>query len=714
MNTEAADGIWKALRDAIQEIHNQNASSLSFEELYRNAYNLVLHKHGDLLFHGVKETVTEHLQRIASKVACSQDDQLLSALSERWAEHKVTMVMIRDILMYMDRTYVIQNKKTPVYDLGLQIFRETIARHVDVKDRLQSHLLSNIELERTGQVIDRNLMKNTLSMLVELGIHSSAVYEEDFEQQFLEATRQFYIKESQEYLVQNTCPDYMRKAEARLMEEHNRVQHYLNSSTDSRLKQIVETELIQKHAAVLIEMENSGCVSMFKNDKIEDLSRMYSLFGRVPSTLNDLRASMSNYVKHMGSQLVSGQEQQKNPVGFVQDLLNLRDKYDVIVNDAFRADKVFQKSLKEAFEVFINTDSRVASYLAQYVDDMLRSRLRGCSEDEVEARLDKVIVIFRYLQDKDVFENYYKQHLAKRLLSGRSVSDEAERNMIAKLKNECGYQFTSKLEGMFTDMKMSKETMDVYRKRKQRTHGMELNVHVLTTGFWPTQSVPECQLPPDVQVCCEDFKSFYFTIHQGRRLAWQTNMGNADVKATFRASRHELNVSTYQMCILMLFNKSTKLSLDEIKEHVRIQPETELRRHLISLCTPKFRILHKKSKGKIISDDDEFTLNQDFKSKLLRVRIPLVAHKETSPMGSQAIPAPVMEDRRHLIEAAIVRIMKTRKTLQHNNLIAEVTKQLSQRFVPTPQQIKKRIESLIEREYLERTRQDRRIYNYLA
>jgi len=44
------------------------------------------------------------------------------------------------------------------------------------------------------------------------------------------------------------------------------------------------------------------------------------------------------------------------------------------------------------------------------------------------------MMLFRFIQEKDVFEKYYKQHLAKRLLLGRSVSDDAERNMIAKLK----------------------------------------------------------------------------------------------------------------------------------------------------------------------------------------------------------------------------------------------------------------------------------------
>ena len=79
-----------------------------------------------------------------------------------------------------------------------------------------------------------------------------------------------------------------------------------------------------------------------------------------------------------------------------------------------------------------------------------------------------------------------------------------------------------------------------------------------------------------------------------------------------------------------------------------------------------------------------------------------------------AIPANVEEERRHQVEAAIVRIMKARKMLHHNDLIAEVTKQLSVRFVPSPQFIKKRIEGLIEREYLEREENDRRMYTYVA
>ena len=96
--------------------------------------------------------------------------------------------------------------------------------------------------------------------------------------------------------------------------------------------------------------------------------------------------------------------------------------------------------MAQAFEHFININQHSPEYISLFVDDQLRKGLKGTSEEEMEAVLEKVVMLFRYLQEKDVFEKYYKQHLAKRLLGGRSVSDDAERSMIAKLKHECCYQ----------------------------------------------------------------------------------------------------------------------------------------------------------------------------------------------------------------------------------------------------------------------------------
>ena len=87
----------------------------------------------------------------------------------------------------------------------------------------------------------------------------------------------------------------------------------------------------------------------------------------------------------------------------------------------------------------------------------------------------QVITIFRYLQDKDIFESYYKLSFAKRLLGGRTSSDENEKKLISKLKGECGHQYTQKLEGMLSDMaKSTDQTREFAKEVPVNELGMEV------------------------------------------------------------------------------------------------------------------------------------------------------------------------------------------------------------------------------------------------
>ncbi|KAJ8601941.1 hypothetical protein CTAYLR_004460 [Chrysophaeum taylorii] len=625
------------------------------------------------------------------------------------------MEMIKDILMYMDRTYVTQQRKLPVYDLGLVEFRDAIRD--ESKSRLQTLLLEAVASERTAsRIVDRASMKTALHMLAQLGaVDSTPMYEDDFESPFLDESRAFYQREALENL-KLPCPEYVRKVEARLCEEQER--EYLHPSSRPKILRLTERELVEAHSKHLID----GFCALLKDNDVAELRRMRNLFSRCASTMESLRDAFYDHVRREGEELLN---QEHEPV---KPLLAMRDKYHNVVNDAFQAETAAQKKLKDAFEGFINRDSTCAQALVVFIDELMRSGFKTVAEADVEAQLERIIVIFRYIQDKDVFENVYKLYLSKRLLSSRSVSHEYEKQMLAKFKSECGYQFTTKLEGMFADVRFSKDVMDKYA---QKDHP-ELDVTMLTQGFWPLSlTSSRCVLPAIVEdQCVAPFEAFYLRLHSGRKLAWQTSCGTAEVARLGANSKHELTVTTHMMCVLMLFNDRRTLSLKEMAAMTKIQPTNELKRHVVSLCTPKHRVLLKKSKGKGVADDDEFRVNPDFTSKLKRVKIPLVAAKESSSSSAQAaasasspgragsgiaeIPRAVEEDRRHLVEANIVRIMKARKKLQHNDLIAEVTRQLTHRFFPQPQFIKKCIESLLDREYIERDNHDSRTYNYLA
>ncbi|KAJ0099957.1 hypothetical protein Patl1_21925 [Pistacia atlantica] len=662
-----AEKTWKILEHAIHEIYNHNASGLSFEELYRNAYNMVLHKFGEKLYSGLVTTMTFHLTEICKSIEAAQGGLFLEELNRKWADHNKALQMIRDILMYMDRTFIPSTHKTPVHELGLNLWRDVVIHSSKIQTRLQDTLLELVRRERSGEVINRGLMRNITKMLMDLG---SFVYQDDFEKHFLEVSADFYRLESQEFIESCDCGEYLKKAERRLNEEMERVSHYLDVKSESKITNVVEREMIESHMQRLVHMENSGIVNMLVDDKYEDLGRMYSLFRRVPNGLILIRDVMTSYIRDTGKQLVIDPERLKDPVDFVQRLLDLKDKYDKIISTAFNNDKTFQNALNSSFEFFINLNARSPEFISLFVDDKLRKGLRGVSEEDIENVLDKVMMLFRYLQEKDVFEKYYKQHLAKRLLSGKTVSDDAERSLIVKLKTECGYQFTSKLEGMFTDMKTSQDTMQGF----YASLGSDF-------GDSPTLNCPGAH-----------YRNYYLGTHTGRRLSWQTNMGTADLKATFgKGQKHELNVSTYQMCVLMLFNNADQLSYKEIEQATEI-PASDLKRCLQSLaCVKGKNVLRKEPMSKDIAEDDAFFFNDKFTSKQR-----------------------VEEDRKPQIEAAVVRIMKARRVLDHNNIVTEVTKQLQSRFLPNPVVIKKRIESLIEREFLERDKADRKLYRYLA
>lgn len=205
------------------------------------------------------------------------------------------------------------------------------------------------------------------------------------------------------------------------------------------------------------------------------------------------------------------------------------------------------------------------------MDLKLRSGNKEATEEELEQILDKIMVLFRFIHGKDVFEAFYKKDLAKRLLVGKSASVDAEKSMLSKLKQECGGGFTSKLEGMFKDMELSKDINIAFKqhcmnleKEKEYT-SIDLTVNILTMGYWPSYPLLEVTMPSQLLELQSVFNKFYLQKHTGRKLQWQPTLGHCVLKATFDAGPKDLQVSLFQALVLLLFNDNDTLSFEEIK-----------------------------------------------------------------------------------------------------------------------------------------------------
>ncbi|XP_031622090.1 cullin-4B [Contarinia nasturtii] len=698
---------WEKLQKAVVAIQTSKSIEYSLEELYQAVENMCSHKMDSQLYTKLTALTESHVKLNIKTFFADTNDKLvyLKKMDECWQSHCQQMIMIRSIFLYLDRTYVLQNPTVhSIWDMGLDLFRSHIAMNSTVQKRTVDGLLMLIEKERNGDAVDRTLLKSLLRMLSDLQI-----YQDAFENNFLVATKNLYQAEGQKKMQELEVPDYLQHVDKRLAEENERLLHYLDPVTKPQLIYTVEKQLLSEHLTGIL---HKGLENLLEENRLSDLSLLYSLFSRVKNGLNELCVNFNLYIKKKGRTIVIDPEKDKS---MVQDLLDFKDKLDNIVRTCFEHNDKYVNSLREAFEFFVNQRSnKPAELIAKYVDMKLRSGNKEATEEELEQILDKIMVLFRFIHGKDVFEAFYKKDLAKRLLVGKSASVDAEKSMLSKLKQECGGGFTSKLEGMFKDMELSKDLNIAFKQHctnsEREYTSIDLTVNILTMGYWPSYPVTEVTMPTQLLELQSVFNKFYLQKHTGRKLQWQPTLGHCVLKATFDQGPKDLQVSLFQALVLLLFNDNDTLTFEEVKAASGIE-DGELRRTLQSLACGKARVITKVPRGREVDDKDKFQFNNEFTNKLFRIKINQIQMKETTE-EQKATEERVYQDRQYQIDAAIVRIMKMRKTLSHNLLISELYKQLT--FPVKPADLKKRIESLIDRDYMERDKDNQNQYNYVA
>ncbi len=368
----------------------------------------------------------------------------------------------------------------------------------EITENLMCGILEEIERDRRGDVAQKETLRSLLRMFLDLGL-----YHRLFEQKFLEETRRFYQEEGGEkvlVMVESDSGDavsaYLSFSNDRIIQEQERCMlgiGYIDETTRKSLVQVVEDCLVRQPLDTLLA---TGFTELMKDERRDTLKQMYTLFSRVDG-LDQLKVSWCDYIRRQGATLVLDPQRDSS---MVTDLLAFKASLDTILESSFQKSEVFGNAMKESFERFINQrQNKPGEMIAKHVDALLRQG-KGVSEEEVDALLDKCMTLFRFIQGKDVFEAFYKKDLAKRLLVGRSASVDAEKSMLTKLKQECGSVFTSKLEGMFKDVDISKDIMQSFKASKfNESLDVDFSVSVLTQGFWPTYVPVEVNLPDDVR-----------------------------------------------------------------------------------------------------------------------------------------------------------------------------------------------------------------------
>jgi cullin-4 len=751
---------WARLVNAVDAVHASRAVPDSLEQLYGVVEALCSNGFAANTYSRLRATLAAHVggslaQRLANVPA---GDETLVAVDRAWQAHCDQTHLVRSIFLYLDRTYVLQqqqqhqqqhqdmldvsNRLLVLWDLALNDFRELVLLRNNgaLLAATLDALLAAVGRDRRGADIDRALARRLLRMLATLNL-----YNEHFEPMLLRATDSFYGDDAAQRAQSLPLAAYLRYAERTLGDEARRVDQYIDERSRRALTAAVERAVL-RWPARLDTLVASGVARCVDDAAYGDLACLYRLLTRRGVALqSELKGAWSAYVERTAQTLVVDAAREAT---LIVDFLTLRDRLDDVLRESFAGDATLSAATRDALERAFNVRAtRVAQLTARHSDTLLRSGSKQTAA-ELETQLTRLVALFRLLLAKDVFEAFYGKHLAKRLLLQRSASDDAERSMLTRLKAECGAQYTSKLEGMIRDQSLSDDIAKSFASDEAasgelaRLGAVDLRVAVLTHGFWPQYVAIECALPPAMDSMLAVFKQFYARKHSGRRLHWQHSLSHCALRAAMPRGRKELGASLFQALVLLAFNDvrgTAPLSVAALARHTSL-PTAELHRTLESVST-KIRILVRKGDESgaaassatgatamavdasedseapaastlTITPETEYHVNDRFRSKMVRIKINYAVQARETAAENDKTQRGVVQGRQYQIDAAIVRIMKARKALPQTELLTELFAQL--KFPVEAADLKKRIDSLREREYLENDENDATLLKYLA
>ena len=734
------------------------------------AYQLALVGGADL-YHALEALLVREAEAVRDVLVAGEAEDVLRRYLSLWARFRDGAAAVSQCFDYLNRNWihshtmdagVMAGASRPVLHvlvLAHVTFRDVVFR--GVSSRLIAAVLGEMDAARRGGQWQVDLVREylaSLRMLSTRPLQPRALYEEGFERPYLQAVQLACSTCLGALRADSGAAEYVEGALAVVGREESFCTTAFDPSTMAPLRDLLTQAAVRAYGEQLLEEARE----LLAAERAGDLASMFRLLSRDADATMRFRELVHAHVEHAGRRRLEDAERVRRGGGrdgsgegaaaaarrqdrdrhAVEDhlyvLLDLVRHFRALVATFTSGDAAFMSTVDKACRTFVNRDRQTAVVLAKFCNLLLSKQTTSAAADSaltharqararleadlgadaqgtsaagvgeldedapLEGALDQAMVVFRYVEDQDVFQRHYQRLFARRLILEMSVSIDSELAMLSRMRIESGFEFTSRLQRMYNDMAV--QTVDNPLQERLRQHLPAFAVRVLTQGIWPISSSPVAPnfAPPEpLLVGMRAFQRIFQQQHSHRVLTWLHHLSSGTVRARYAARTYDVVVSAHQLAVLLLFNDADRLPTATVASVTGLDG-ADLRRTVDSLL--KVQLL--------TADGDDLVYHADFKSKRLRIKIATALFKTDGEREQAETNARVDDDRKILIQAAIVRIMKARKTLEHSSLVAETLAQVSRTFKPRVVDVKKAIESLLERDYLER--QDDNAYSYVA
>ena len=635
-----------------------------------------------------------------------------------------------------------------ISEFSMDIYKKTFFNKLMTKlfDTLNELLIRD---ERNGNMEHRQKIKaimKTISFLdlVKPKIHKKSAtsftwlemakdhkenreYQDKWYDNFKKETKKYLNNKSDKDIKNSSAPEYVKCQLKYLSEEEERQESYINKAYHNDLRNINYEYLIRRNMNTLVEMD-TGINNMFKIKKKDQLSEIFQLFSFVPESLELIQKSFRAYIKERLLALYNDKDFSKDPKKFVPALINLKKEMDEIVQMCFDNHNDFQDAENKEFSLVMSKEL-YPKQLANYADFCMRNGFKGKSEEEIENTLNDIISIFKNINSKLVFQNETEKKMSDRLIKNSSLSLNAEKSFISKLKQESGVTYVSKMQEMINDLEKNKGESEGYKLTKSRgaPGGVKFNVQVISQSAWDVQKthMEKIEIPKFLKNCIDDFETYYIGRHQQTKLLWCLGLSKMEIQYLYLKNKNISTSTLPQFLALYFLEQKTKLNLQQIAQLLGCNVQKVIYDIRGLIFNPNYNTKGQIDKGVILADIDpktkefkpstEISINMNFSVSHQKFNtLPLPQKKTAAEIKASEIEEAQIIKRYqdNILQATITRIMKSRigQGTTHVWLVNESAKQIDL-FKAQPQQIKENIEKLIEKSIIKRNGPS---YEYIA
>uniref|UniRef100_A0A8D3BA17 Cullin-5 n=1 Tax=Scophthalmus maximus TaxID=52904 RepID=A0A8D3BA17_SCOMX len=716
---------WDLMRPiALKLLRQETVTKQQWFDLFSDVHAVCLwdDKGPAKIHQALKEDILDFIKQAQTRVLSHQDDTaLLKAYIVEWRKFFTQCDILPKPFCQLEITLMGKqgsNKKANMEDsivrkLMLDTWNESIFSNI--KSRLQDSAMKLVHAERLGEAFDSQLVIGVRESYVNLCSNPEdklQIYRDNFEKAYLDSTERFYRTQAPSYLQQNGVQNYMK--------------YLMECCVNALVTSFKETILAE-------------CPGMIKRNETDKLQLMFSLMDKVPSGIEPMLKDLEEHIVYAGlADMVAAAETiTSDSEKYVEQLLTLFNRFSKLVKEAFQDDPRFLTARDKAYKAVVNDatifklelplkqkgvgmktqpESKCPELLANYCDMLLRKTplSKKLTSEEIELKLKEVLLVLKYVQNKDVFMRYHKAHLTRRLILDISADSEIEENMVEWLR-EVGMpaDYVNKLARMFQDIKVSEDLNQVF-KEMHKHHRLTLpadsvNIKILNAGAWSRSSEKVfVSLPTELEDLIPEVEDFYKRNHSGRKLHWHHLMSNGIITFKNEVGQYDLEVTTFQLAVLFAWNQRPRerISFDNLKLATEL-PDAELRR---TLWTKNIRVINRL----IVSLHLCYFLSKNSKVQK-RGKINLIGRLQlTTERMREEENEGIVQLRILRTQEAIIQIMKMRKRISNAQLQTELVEILKNMFLPQKKMIKEQIEWLIEHKYIKREEADINTFIYMA